>query len=281
MPASTWGGCCACICRLGSDRLPETSDRRMATILGSIPYIDCLVRKEYTQDLQAGAGEYIEAKAIGVLCIRGDSLQFQVVMKEPYAGCAFLLPIEALVTRPCPPAPSTKIVQPWDCFSSEFGVCELATVRRGAVKLLKDGVLGEYRFSIAFTGSDLADDPAQRKLLHVVLREDGLVGAYPNNRMVFLDRALFGDLEPETRLEFTTLSREFRAEGLSRSHDIQETHGPAGGVLPGLRESQGPARSRLERLPRRVQYPHEARRGGVGGQTAAQAESDQAPNSGD
>ena len=184
----------------------------MAYVLGSIPYVDCLVRKEYTQDLKGGEGDYIEAKAIAVLCIRGDSLQFQVVMKEPYAGCAFMLPIEALVTKPCPPVAATRIVQPWDCFSSEFGVCELSTVRRGAVKLLKDSVLGEYRFTLAFTGSDLADDPAQRKLLHVVLREDGLVGAYPNNRLVFMDRALFGDLTE--RPQFTTLSREVRAEGL-------------------------------------------------------------------
>jgi hypothetical protein len=188
----------------------------MAYILGAIPYFDCLVRKEYTQDLQSGHGEYIEALAAAVLSIRGDSLQFQVVMKEPCAGCAFLLPIEALCSKPCPPTACTRLVQPWDCFSSEFGVCEMALVRRGAVRLLEDGVLAEYRFTIAFTGSDLADDPAQRKLLHVVLREDGPIGAYPNNRLVFLDLALFGDLEPAARIEFTTLAREFRAEGLQR-----------------------------------------------------------------
>lgn len=187
----------------------------MAFVLGNIPYIDCLVRKEFTQNLQSGHGEYIEAKAVAVLCVRGDSLQFQCIMKEPYAGCAFTLPIEALCTRPCPPAAATSVVQPWDAFSSEFGVCELTTVRRGAVKLLKDGVLAEYRFTLAYTGTDLADDPDQRKLLHVVLREDGLIGAYPNNRCVFLDRALFGDLEAKP--EFSTLSREFRAEGVNQS----------------------------------------------------------------
>lgn len=185
----------------------------MAYILGDIPYFDCLIRKEYTQDFAGGHKEYLPAKAVSVLCIRGDSLQFQAVLKEPYAGVAFTVPIEALVTRACDPVP-TKVVQPWDCFSSDFGVCQMAAVRRGAVRLLKDGVLAEYRFTIAFTGTDLADDPAQRKLLHVVLREDGLVGAYPNNRLVFLDTALFGDLDPAAKLEFATLSREFRAEGL-------------------------------------------------------------------
>lgn len=183
----------------------------MAYLFGAIPYFDCLIRKEYTQDLKSGHGEYLEAKAVAVLCIRGDSLQFQVVMKEPYAGCAFLLPLEALVIRACDLAP-TKIIQPWDSFSSEFGILEIPTVRRGAVQLIKDKVEAEYRFTIAFTGTDLADDPAQRKLLHVVLRYDGLIGAYPNNRLVFCDRALFGDLTQKP--DFTTLQKEFRAEGL-------------------------------------------------------------------
>lgn len=184
----------------------------MAYILGDIPYFDCLIRKEYTQDLKSGEGEYIGAVAGAVLCFRGQSLLFQGFMKEPYAGVAFTVPIEALVTKPCPRPAETKTVQPWDCFSSDFGVCAMALVGRGAVKLLKDGALAEYRFTIAFTGSDLADDPAQRKLLHVVLREDGLVGAYPNNRLVFMDRALLGDLTAKP--EFATLGRDFRAEGL-------------------------------------------------------------------
>jgi hypothetical protein len=215
----------------------------MSYILGSIPYFDCLVRKEFTQDFSSGHGEYIEAKAIGVLCIRGDSLQFQVVMKEPYAGCAFTLPIEALATRPTPPVAATKIAAPWDCFSSEFGVCELAAVRRGAVRCLKDGVLAEYRFTLAFAGTDLSEDPAQRKLLHVVLREDGLVGSYPNNRVTFLDRALFGDLTEKP--DFITLSREFRAEGLQPqgpAHAL-EAKGRNGkdpqGLLPRSQEAVG------------------------------------------
>jgi hypothetical protein len=184
----------------------------MAYVLGSIPYFDCLVRQQYTQNLKSGHGKFLEGKAVAVHCLRGDSLQFQVILKEPYAGAAFLLPIEALVTKPCEPVP-TKIIQPWDCFSAEFGVCEITTVRRGAVKLVKDDAEAEYRFTLAFTGSDLADDPGQRKLLHIVHRSDGPVAAYPNNRLIFQDRALFGDMT-ETP-DFTTLEREFRAEGMT------------------------------------------------------------------
>lgn len=194
----------------------------MAYILGSIPYFRTLVRREYLRDLQDGHGDYLEATAIGVMCVRGDSLHFQVVLHEPLAGCAFLLPIEALVTKPVAAMP-TKAVQPWDCLSTEFSVCEITAVRRGAVRLLKDDLPAEYRFTVAFVGSDIADDPAQRKMLHVVLREDGLIGAYPNNRLVFLDRALFGDLTAKP--DFLTLTKEFRAEGIPqgpRSSGIQD-----------------------------------------------------------
>jgi hypothetical protein len=183
----------------------------MSYLLASIPYIHCLVRKEYVRDLEDGHGDFLPALAVGILAVRGDSLQFQCVLKEPLAGCAFLLPIEALVIKPCPPMP-TKVVQPWDAFSSSIGVCELTALRRGAVRLIKDKALATYLFTVASTGTDLADDPSQRKLLHVVARDDGPIAAYPNNRVVFLDRALFGDLTAKP--DFATLSYEFRAEGV-------------------------------------------------------------------
>lgn len=184
----------------------------MGFLLENIPRFECLVRREYTRDLQDGHGEYLKASAEAILAVRSDSFWFQVVLHEPYAGAAFLLPIEALVTKPCPPV-QTKELMPWDGFSSTIGICELRAVRRGAVRLLKERMLGEYRFSVASTGTDLADMPSQRKILHVVFREDGIIGAWPNNRMLFLDRALFGDFTAE-KPDFLTLTPEFRAEGL-------------------------------------------------------------------
>jgi hypothetical protein len=183
----------------------------MAYLLASIPYLRCLVRREYVRDLKDGHGEYLEATAVAVLSVRGDSLHFQVVLHEPFAGCSFLVPIEALVTKPCEPV-ATKMAQPWDAFAPNIGVCEIEALRRTPVRILHEPASGVYRFTIASTGTDLADDPAQRKLLHVVTRDDGIVGAYPNNRCVFIDRALFGDLT-ETP-DFETLTHEFRAEAL-------------------------------------------------------------------
>jgi hypothetical protein len=183
------------------------------SVLGPIPYFHCLVRREYTRNMVDGQGDYLEGIAVGILCIRGDSPSFQVILKEPRGGCAFTLPIQALVTRAALPV-ATVDVCPWDCFSDTFGVCELPALRRTPVRLLQDATMAEYRFTVAFTGTDLADDPEQRKLLHVVHREDGLIGAYPNNRLLFHDPALFGATCSE-KPDFEALAQEFRAEGFS------------------------------------------------------------------
>jgi hypothetical protein len=182
----------------------------MSYVYASIPYFECLARSEYTQNHRAGHGEFLPAIAHAVRCVRGHSLWFQCVFTERYAGAAFLLPIEALVCMPCPPA-MTKTVQPWDVFSSDFGVCEDRFVKRGAVEVLPDRIKGQYRFTLDFVGSDLAEHPEQHKALHVVFRSDGLIGAYPNNRLLWVDSA-FWQVTSE-KPPFESLAGEYRAEG--------------------------------------------------------------------
>lgn len=188
----------------------------MAYLMASIPYFKCMVRSEYLRDLEGEieGKPFIPATAVAVISRRADSLHFQVMLHEPYGGCGFVLPIEALATKPCRRA-HTKVVQPWDSFSAEIGVVEIEALRRAPVKLLTHDWIGTYLFTIASSGSDLADDPAQRKLLHVCALENGVIGAWPNNRLVFVDRALFGDLTAKPA--FRTLTKEFRAEGVAHS----------------------------------------------------------------
>ncbi len=190
----------------------------MPYIFGSIPYFRCLVRAEYTRNLESGHGDYIEAVVHAVRCRRGHSLWFQTMLTKPLGGVAFLVPIEALVTKPCAPAPTAE-VQPWDVFSADFGVAELDLVQRGAVSVLPGGLKGQYRFTLDFTGSDLADDVEQHKHLHVVFREDGLIGAYPNNRLLWDDPA-FWETVTEKPAGLASLDREFRAEGNQALFDL-------------------------------------------------------------
>lgn len=183
----------------------------MAFLMDNIPLMRVHVRGEYLQDLAAGHGQTFEAIAHAVRCRRGSSLWFQVNFKEPLGGVSYLLPIEALTWRPDAAPASTETAQPWDCMGDTFSVCELRFLARGGVQVLPDRVGGQYRFSIDFGAEDLADDPAQHKTLHVVWRQDGLVGAYPNNRLLWEDSA-FWDVT-ETKPDITCLLYEARAEG--------------------------------------------------------------------
>lgn len=183
----------------------------MSYIYGSIPFFECLVRAEYTRDRRDRHGEYYPAVAHAVRCVRGHSLWFQCIFTEKHAGASFMLPIEALVWKPCTPA-NTDIVQPWDVFSSDFGVSQDTFTNRGAVDVaFAVKMRGIYRFTIDFAGSDLAEHPDQHKALHVVFLEDGLIGAYPNNRILWHDPAFW--TTTTERPDFLSLSGEFRAEG--------------------------------------------------------------------
>lgn len=182
----------------------------MSYIYGSIPFFECLVRAEYTRDRKDRHGEYYPAVAHAVRCVRGHTLWFQVIFTQQHAGAAFMLPLEALVIKPCAPVP-TSTVQPWDVFSSDFGVSQDTFTGRGAVSVLPDRTPGQYRFTIDFAGSDLAEHPDQHKALHVVFREDGIIGAYPNNRLLWHDPAFWTTSTEQP--DFISLSGEFRAEG--------------------------------------------------------------------
>ena len=186
----------------------------MAFVIGDVPFFECLVRREYTLGLQSGHGDFIRAVAHAVRCVRGHSLWFQTILLEPFGGCAFMVPIEALAWKPCAMPPDMAYVSPWDVFSSEFGVVELGFVRRGAVEVLPGRVAGQYRFSIDFIGSDLAEYPEQHKTLHVCFLDGGLIGAFPNNRLIWSDPAFWRTVQDVPR--FSSLGGEYRAEGNQR-----------------------------------------------------------------
>jgi hypothetical protein len=170
-----------------------------------------MVRGEYLRNLERGHGEFVPAVAYAVRCVRGSSLWFQCALGAPYGGAHFLLPIKALCTKPCPDPCDMTYVQPWDVFASVFGVCELEFIKRGEAFVLPAREPGQYQFTIDFTNSDLADDPDQHKHLHVVKLANGLIGAFPNNRVLMPDAA-FWPLLAE-RPDFESLSGEYRAEG--------------------------------------------------------------------
>lgn len=203
----------------------------MAYLIANVPYIQCYARREYTRNLEDRHGQYIPAIAHMVRCVRGHSLWFWTTLMQPEdgspnntGGATFWLPIEALCHLPCA-ATATANVQPWDCFGSDFGVCASDFHGRGACFVLPDRLPAQYQFTIDYTGTDLADDPEQHKSLHICKLEGGLIGAFPNNRLLFRDDAFWKMAEEKP--DFVSLAPEFRAEG----HNYL-TREPISGELP-------------------------------------------------
>lgn len=186
----------------------------MPYLTSPVPYFRCLDRREYTRNLKDRHGEFIPAIAYGVRCVRGQSLWFQCMFMESSpnntGGASFLLPIEALVTKPCPKPDAMTYIQEWDTFSSDFGICQFDFI--SACYALPGRVPARVLFTIDFTGTDLADDSEQHKCLHVCALENGLIGAFPNNRLLFRDDAVWQLMDQAP--DFVSLSGDFWAEGM-------------------------------------------------------------------
>jgi hypothetical protein len=187
-------------------------------IFGPVPYFKVRARREFLSNLDpAHEGKFVGGIAYGVRCLRGHSLWFQVMLcDEGYGGISYLLPIQGLATPFDPAQPplasaiEPQYVQPWDTFSSTFGVAALPFVARGKVSVLPGRKAGRYLFTIDFAGSDIAEDVEQHKHLHVVEMDEGWIGAFPNNRLLWHDPAFWKTVEDLPRL--ASLEREFRAE---------------------------------------------------------------------
>lgn len=184
----------------------------MAYIFGPIPYFRCKVRREFTCNLEAHQGEYLDAVAVGIRCQRGLSLYFQVWLQDgPGAGAMFLLPIDALVFQPCD-MPTKSMIQPWDVFSPDFGVTRIELFHRSRAYVLPDRAPGRYMMTVDFTGNELADDLEQHKHLHLIQMDGGWLAAVPNNRVLIEDLAFLDDGVTTERPDFKSLEPEFFAE---------------------------------------------------------------------
>ncbi|MDH7973693.1 hypothetical protein QH494_15990 [Sphingomonas sp. AR_OL41] len=187
-------------------------------IIGSFDrFFAGFIRKEWTRNLLDGYGEYLPCVIHGLRVVQGRSLELQCVLTGYGAGAGFLAPISAFCWRE-PDAPRVKgepvdmtYIQPWDSFSSTFGVHAFEFNRRMRAQILPDRRGARYRFSIDFTDSSLADLGEQHKHLHLMEMEDGSLGAFPNNRVLWVEPAMW-DAPFADRPDFIALAGEVMAE---------------------------------------------------------------------
>jgi len=171
----------------------------------NIPYFKAWVRREYTHNHTAYHGEFLHAMVIAVTTIPKRCLSFQVIFtgcevddtEEPnvHGGAMWArMPITALVgDTPFDEWPETMPVwaaQPWDCPSHTHSVYVLdsCTPCPWLAKIDGEFYPAKYYFTVDYTESDIADDPAQHKQAHVLELLDagkwtGNIVALPNNRV--------------------------------------------------------------------------------------------------
>jgi len=178
----------------------------MAFLQSNIPYFKCWVRKEYTHNNQKYHGEFLHAMAVAVTTMPSRCLSFQVIFtgaetydddeQENIHGGAMWarMPITALVAdtpyEEWPEPMPTWAVQPWDCMSHDHSVYKIERASPAPWIAKVDGEFypAKYYFTVDYTNSEVADDPAQHKQSHVLELLDageytGNIVALPNNRV--------------------------------------------------------------------------------------------------
>ena len=173
----------------------------MSYLISNVPHFKCWVRREFTCNHQKYHGEFLHALAFAVNTIPDRSLSFQVVFtgcteKENVHGGAMWarLPLTALVAdTPLEQWPNELppyLAQPWDCMSHTHSVYKLERASPAPWIAKVDGEFypAKYYFTVDYTDSEVADDPAQHKQSHVLELLDagdytGNIVALPNNRV--------------------------------------------------------------------------------------------------
>jgi hypothetical protein len=195
----------------------------MPYLQSNIPHFKCWVRREYTHNHTEYHGEFLHAMAIAVTTMPNRCLSFQVIFTgceaemegEPnvHGGAMWArMPITALVAdTPYEEWPTPMPVheaQPWDCSSHTHAVYQMdrATPCPWLAKVGSEFYPARYMFTVDYTDSEIADDPAQHKQSHVLELLDageytGNIVALPNNRVRVTHPAWFatGEGAPDFR----------------------------------------------------------------------------------
>ena len=195
----------------------------MAFLQSNIPYFKCWVRREYTHNHEKYHGEFLHAMAVAVTTMPERCLSFQVIFTgaetydndEPnvHGGAMWArMPITALVADTAVEEWADPMcvhdAQPWDCASRTHSVYKLdrASPSPWLAKIDGNFYPAKYMFTVDYTDSEIADDPAQHKQAHVLeLLEagnwTGNIVALPNNRVRVTSAAWFekGEGAPDFR----------------------------------------------------------------------------------
>lgn len=159
------------------------------------PSITCLIRNEYMYNHESGHGEYTPCN---IHCVA--SLENRVPLFEAFLDNGVnwtRRPVTAFCWKPCEPVPLEHAVY-WDCFSPYIDVqtrSRLKGLRGECILPNSKKEWGEYLFTLDWGWENKAivdtnfSETSEHKCGHVMKMDNGNYFVYPNNRIVWHDKA--------------------------------------------------------------------------------------------
>lgn len=171
----------------------------MAFIINT-PALKVYVMKGYLD--QSSSTELVSGYLATVKSVDGNALMFSVYLET---GALFSnLPIEAIFCDRYSDIKldeklTTQMLQPYSCLDGDIDTVEISLLKHCPVKARfgERFKSGHYLFTIDYNGTDLADDPEQRKTHNIIVLEYGQLAALPNNHCLFLNESLTNNKEVE------------------------------------------------------------------------------------
>lgn len=168
----------------------------MPYLNANIPVISCLIRNEYLFNHESGHGEFTKCDIHSVASIEKRTPLFEVFLENGVNWTR--RPITAFCWKETSPQLQLEEQIYWDCFSYYIDISirnRLSGLTAELIKPNNNKILGEYLFTLdwAFENSNVINcsfsETPEHKCGHMFKGEDGNFYIYPNNRIIWFDKA--------------------------------------------------------------------------------------------
>ena len=183
----------------------------------SIPTITCLMRNEFLFNHEKGFGEYTMCDVHSVASIEKRVPLFEAFLTNGVNWTR--RPITAFCWKECDSVPLHRAMY-WDCFSPYVDVQIRTRLKGLRAKLINpdgDKEWGEYMFTLdwgwenkSILDTNFSETP-EHKCAHLFKMDNGNFYAYPNNRIIWHDKAwtsVLLDKNPGYKIDMTVYSVE-------------------------------------------------------------------------
>lgn len=181
----------------------------------STPTVTCYIRNEFLFNHEKGHGEFTQCDIFGIASIEHRVPLFHCLLEN--GAVWYRRPLHAFVWKKDAPKVELKDLVTWDCFSYYPTVTTFNRLQGLRCKVLHRKLEGQYMFTIDWAHADKSivdfnfSEVAEHKSANLVKLDDGTFGLYPNNQVVFFDKAFVSEplsKNPGYQIDFNTYSVE-------------------------------------------------------------------------